>query len=48
MCLNLHPSSGIPWHLGLIRVWGSQSAETLMELVDLRLKDYRLVQIILK
>ena len=42
MCLNVHGQLGKRWNLGLIRVWRSQTAETLKKLIELRLRDFQL------
>ena len=42
MCLNVHGQLGKRWNLGLIRVWRSQTAETLKKLIELRLSDFQL------
>ena len=42
MCLNVHGQLGKRWNLGLIRVWKSQTAETLKILIELRLREFQL------
>lgn len=42
MTVNLHLNEGEWINLGMIRVWFSQTAETLLKLVELRLEEYGL------
>ena len=36
----MHGDSGIPWNMGLIRVWRSQTSETLIKLVEPRILEF--------
>ena len=40
MTINIHGTTSIWYNLGMIRVWGSQSAETLLHIVELRLAEF--------
>ena len=42
LSLNVHRRGGIRWNVGLVRVWTSQSAETLKEIMEMRLADFKL------
>ena len=42
MTVNLHLNEGEWINLGMIRVWFSQTAETLFKLVELRLEEFGL------
>ena len=42
MCVNVHKRGGTRWCLGLIRVWGSQTAHTLKRLIEMRLQDFQI------
>ena len=42
MTINIHHGDSRHYNLGMIRVWGSQTAETLLKIVELRLAEFGL------
>ena len=42
MCINVHQCGGKRWHLGLVRVWARQTAETLKKIIEYRLEEFHL------
>ena len=42
LTINVHGEDGVCYNLGMVRVWNSQTAETLLKLVELRLSDFKM------
>ena len=41
LTINMHSDDGVCYNLGMGRVWNSQTAETVLKLVELRLTDFK-------
>ena len=42
LTINVHSDNGVSYNLGMVRVWSSQTAETVLKLVELRLADFKM------
>ena len=42
LTINVHSENGVCYNLGMVRVWNSQTAETVLKLVELRLADFKM------
>ena len=42
LTINVHSDNGVCYNLGMVRVWSSQTAETVLKLVELRLADFKM------
>ena len=42
LTINVHSDNGVCYNLGMVRVWSSQTAETILKLVELRLADFKM------
>ena len=42
LTINVHSDNGVCYKLGMVRVWSSQTAETVLKLVEIRLADFKM------
>ena len=42
LTINVHSEDGVCYNLGMVRVWSSQTAETVLKLVEVRLADFKM------
>ena len=42
LTINVHGEDGVCYNLGMVRAWNSQTAETVLKLVELRLSDFKM------
>ena len=42
LTINVHSEDGVCYNLGMVRVWSTQTAETVLKLVEVRLADFKM------